>query len=74
MVLFESDSIDVVERTTRKGASQSRNHNVSSRTWYIGRVQRIRKKDVIGCLITIMTLIFWIGLKVLSFNVVGTIE
>ena len=45
MVLFESESITVAERTTRKGVSQSTKHVISSGTWYIGRVQRIRKKD-----------------------------
>ena len=44
-MLFENDSIDVVERTTIKGVSQSTKHGVSSGTWYIGRVQRIRNKD-----------------------------
>ena len=44
-MLFESESIAIAEHTTRKGVSQSTKHNVSSRTWYIGRVQRIRKKD-----------------------------
>ena len=44
-MLFESESIDVVERTRRKGVSQSTKHGVSCGTWYIGRVQRIRKKD-----------------------------
>ena len=44
-VLFESKSIAIAERTTRKSVSQSTKHDVSSGTWYIGRVQRIRKKD-----------------------------
>ena len=45
MVLFESESIAIVEHTTRKGVSQSTKHDASCGTWYIGRVQRIRKKD-----------------------------
>ena len=45
VVLFESESIAVVECTRRKGVSQSTKHGVSCGTWYIGRVQRIRKKD-----------------------------
>jgi hypothetical protein len=44
-VLFESESIPVIERATRKGVSRSTKHGVSSGIWYIGRVQRIRKKD-----------------------------
>ena len=44
-MLFESESIAVAERTTRKGVSQSTKYDISSGTWYIGRVQRIRKKD-----------------------------
>ena len=44
-VLFESESIALAERTTIKGVSQSTKYGVSSGTWYIGRVQRIRKKD-----------------------------
>ena len=43
--LFESDSIAIAECSIRKGVSQSTKHGVSSGTWYIGRVQRIRKKD-----------------------------
>ena len=45
VVLFERNSITIVERTKRKSVSQSTKHDVSSGTWYIGRVQRIRKKD-----------------------------
>ena len=44
-MLFESESIALAERNTRKGVSQSTKHGVSSGTWYIGRVQRIRMKD-----------------------------
>ncbi len=44
-VLFERESIAVSERTTRKGVSQSTKHDISCGTWYIGRVQRMRKKD-----------------------------
>ena len=44
-MLFESESITVAERTTRKGVSQSTKRDISYGTWYIGRVQRIRKKD-----------------------------
>ena len=45
-MLFESElSIVVAECTTRKGVSQITKHDVSCGTWYIGRVQRIRKKD-----------------------------
>jgi hypothetical protein len=44
-VLFESNSIPIVERATRKGVSRSTKEGVSCGTWYIGRVQRIRKKD-----------------------------
>ena len=39
------ESIVVAEPTTRKFVSQSTKHDVSCGTWYIGRVQRIRKKD-----------------------------
>ena len=41
VVLFESESIVVAKCTTRKGVSQSTKHDVSSGTWYIGRVQGI---------------------------------
>ena len=44
-MLFESEDIVVAERTTRKGVSQSTKHGVSCGTWYIWRVQGIRKKD-----------------------------
>ena len=44
-MLFENESIALAERTTRKGVSQSTKHDISSGTWYIGRVQIIRKKD-----------------------------
>ena len=44
-VLFESEFIVVAEHITRKGVSQSTKNDVSCGTWYIGRVQRIRKKD-----------------------------
>ena len=37
--------VELVECNIRKGVSQSTKHDVSSGTWYIGRVQRIRKKD-----------------------------
>ena len=73
-VLFESNSIVVSERTTRKDVSQSTKHDISSGTWYIGRVQRIRKKDGNRVFDYQMALIFWIGLKMLSFNVVGIVE
>ena len=36
VVLFESESIVVAERTRRKGVSQSTKHGVSCGTWYIG--------------------------------------
>ena len=58
-VLFESNSIPPTEHTARKGVPRSTKQGVSCGTWYIGRVQRIQKM-VIGCLITIMTLTFWI--------------
>ena len=45
LVLFESESIALAKRTTRKGVSQSTKRGISSGTWYIVRVQRIRKKD-----------------------------
>ena len=44
-VLFESESIAIAGCTTRQGVSQSTKHNIYSGTWYIGRVQIIRKKD-----------------------------
>ena len=44
-MLFESESIALAERTTRKGVSQSTKHGVYCETWYIGIVKRIRKKD-----------------------------
>ena len=72
--VFESESIVVDGCTRRKGVSQSTNDDVSCGTWYIGRVQRIRKKDGNRVFDYLMTLIYWIGLKVLSFNVVGIIE
>ena len=74
VVLFEREFIAVVEHTTRKGVSQSTKHDVSYGTWYIGRVQIIRKKDGNRVFITLSTVIFWIGMKVIIFNVVGTIE
>ena len=45
VVLFESESITIAKHTIRKGVSQSKKNVVSSGNWYIGRVQRIRKKD-----------------------------
>ena len=44
-MLFESDSIAIAECTRIEGVSPSTKHDVSCGTWYIGRVQRIRKKD-----------------------------
>ena len=45
MVIFESESIVVAQRTRREGVSKSTKHDVSCGTCYIGRVQAIRKKD-----------------------------
>jgi len=57
-VLYESNSIPPTKHTARKGVPRSTTQGVSCEIWYIGRVQR--RRMVIGCLITIMTLTFWI--------------
>ena len=44
-MLFESNSSPPTECTVRKGVCRSTKQGVSCGTWYIGRVQRIRKKD-----------------------------
>ena len=44
-VLFENNSIPPTERTARKGVPRSTKQGVTCGMWYIGRVQRIRKKD-----------------------------
>ena len=44
-VFFESEYIVVAEHTRRKGVYQSTKRGVFCGTWYIGRVQIIRKKD-----------------------------
>ena len=43
-MLFESNSIPPTECTTRKGVPRSTKQGVSCGTWYIRRVQIIRKK------------------------------
>lgn len=44
-VSFERNSIPPTKHTTRKGVSRSTKQGVYYGTWYIGRVQMIRKKD-----------------------------